>query len=115
MKRYMEFPMPAYETSVVVEVEDRDEGGNERVGIGTALPAKAGETFEAALEKIKPIALTVMSKLQGLGDALDEVNVEFGLKLDGKWGVLVASGGLEAHFQVSLTWKRDRAKLTPPT
>jgi hypothetical protein len=107
MKRYLRFDLGAQQGSVIVEVEEpQAEEGIERAARAPELAARAGQTFEAALENIKPIARAVLTKVQDLSEALDEVNVEFGLKLDAKAGVLIASGGVEANFKIVLTWKR---------
>ena len=72
---------------------------------------KARETFEAALERIKPVAGTIIAKLRGLSDPPDEAVVEFGLKMSGQAGsVVVASAGNEAHYKVTLTWRREEKK-----
>jgi hypothetical protein len=73
--------------------------------------AKAGQTFEVALERIKPVAGTIIAKLRGLSDPPDEAVVEFGLKMSGQAGsVVVASVGAEAHYKVTLTWRREEKK-----
>jgi hypothetical protein len=110
MKQYIAFPLAAEKDSVVVvEVDEREEGGYERAARAPELAQKVGETFEAALEKIGPITRAVIAKLRSLSDNVTEVDVEFGLKMDAKAGVLLASGGVEANFKVSLKWKRKEA------
>jgi hypothetical protein len=113
MKRYVEFAIEPPGTTVIVEVEVPDEAGYERAARPGDLAVQAGQSFEQALEKVRPIAQAVLSKLRSVGEALDEVAVEFGLKLDGKWGVIVASGGVEANFKVALKWKRSQPKSAP--
>jgi len=42
--------------------------------------------------------------------------VEFGLKMSGQAGsVVVASVGAEAHYKVTLTWKREEKKEGKPS
>jgi hypothetical protein len=36
----------------------------------------------------------------------DECGVEFGLKLGGETGVIVAKGTAEVNFVITLTWKK---------
>jgi hypothetical protein len=102
MSRLVEFPLESGET-VVVEVED-GEVGLQRAGRGE-IAERASETFEGALEKIKPAAGVIIAKLRSLADTPDEVNVEFGIKLSGKLGVaFVASADAEANYKVTLKW-----------
>jgi hypothetical protein len=115
MKRYVEFPLESSQGSVVVEVtEPEPEGGIQRAARPGDLAVKAGQTFESALDKVKPIAAAVLARLRGLGDALTEVAVEFELKFSAHAGLIVASGGVDANFKVSLKWKREGGKETPP-
>ena len=111
MKRLIEFPLEDG-GSIVVEVDEpAPEGGVVRAARPGEVAAKAGQTFEAALERIKPMAGTIIAKLRGLSDPPDEAVVEFGLKMSGQAGsVVVASVGAEAHYKVTLTWRREEKK-----
>lgn len=67
----------------------------------------AAGTFEQALEKVKPIAETVMEKLVGgLTTPADEVEVKFGLNLTADAGVVFSSVGGEVSFEVTLKWQQ---------
>lgn len=69
--------------SIVVEVDEpAPEGGVVRAARPGEIAAKAGQTFEAALERIKPATGTIIAKLRGLSDPPDEAVVEFGLKME---------------------------------
>lgn len=106
MKRYVEFPLEAG-GSVLVEVEEPDAaGGTVRAGRETDLPERARLTFEAALSRVRPAAESVIGQLRDLADPPDQVGVEFGLKLTGTSGAIIASAGVEANFKVTLTWRR---------
>ena len=61
-------------------------------------------SFSRALERIRPVANELAEKLKGLSYRPDEVEVEFGIKLSGKVGALIASTGTEANFKIRLTW-----------
>lgn len=102
MKQLVEYELEGNHT-IIVEV-NLPEAGIERAGRGDQI-VKAKERFGDALEQIKPVAQTVLSKLEGL--SADEINVEFGIKLGAKAGVIVASADSEANFTVTLTWKRE--------
>ena len=110
MKHLIEFPLEDG-GSIVVEVDEpAPEGGVVRAARPGEIAATAGQTFEAALERIKPAAGTIIAKLRGLSDAPDEVLVEFGLKLSAEAGVFVAAAGVEANYKVTLKWKREPSK-----
>ncbi|MCS7178813.1 MAG: CU044_2847 family protein [Anaerolineae bacterium] len=55
---------------------------------------------------MRPLAEAVICKLRALADPPDEVEVEFGLKLNAEAGAVLAAAGTEAHYKVTLTWKR---------
>jgi hypothetical protein len=111
VKSLIEFPLEEG-GSIVVEVDEpAPEGSVVRAARPGEVAAKAGQTFEAALERIKPVAGTIIAKLRDLHDPPDEAVVEFGLKMSGQAGsVVVASVGAEAHYKVTLTWRREEKK-----
>jgi len=102
MKQLVEYELEDGGT-ILVEV-DLPEAGVERAGRNDQI-VKAKERFGDALEQIKPVAQTVLSKLGSL--CADEIGVEFGVKLGAKAGVIIASADTEANFTVTLTWKRE--------
>jgi len=104
MKQYVEFPLATGGT-VLVEVAALPLEGTEPAGIVD----RAHQTFEAALDKITPIAQAVMTKLQGLGDSVTEIDVGFDLKLHTELGIVLASGSVEANFRVGLKLARKKA------
>lgn len=105
MKRLVRFPLEGG-GSVVVEVEEPGTGGEERVG-RAELVSDAGESFEAALEKVRPVAEAVITKLQNLSTRPHEIGVEFGVKLGGKVDLCLVSGDAEATFKVALKWRSE--------
>lgn len=106
MKRLVEFPLEAG-GAVIVEVEEAElEAGVVRASRPGEIAARAAQTFEAALEKIKPAASAIIAKLRSLSDPPDEMEVEFGLKLSAEAGAVVASSSIQAHYTVTLKWKR---------
>lgn len=92
---------------VYVEVEERDAIGVQRVGRGDEAIAKAQDRFVDALDKIKPAAEMVLNTFRELNTP-DEINLEFGVKLSGKLGALIASVDSEATFKVALKWKNEK-------
>ncbi|HUU69919.1 MAG TPA: CU044_2847 family protein [Planctomycetota bacterium] len=91
--------------SVVVEVDVPDGLGMKPAGIKDGF-VEAEKTFEAAFEEVRKAASVVVCKLRDLAESPDELEVSFGLKMNGKAGTIFASAGAEANFNVTLTWKK---------
>jgi Trypsin-co-occurring domain 1 len=64
---------------------------------------RARITLEESLEKLKPSLAKIVHLLKELSP--HEAAVEFGLKVGGETGVIVAKGTAEVNFTVHLTWK----------
>ena len=95
--------------SILVEVDGVAESGMVPVSRGDKdVVTRAQHSFEAALDKVRPAAQTIIKKLRSLHDPPDEVEVEFGLKMSAEAGAVIASGGVEANYTVKLTWKREK-------
>jgi hypothetical protein len=82
-------------------------------GLGLASPTeerakKAAETLESALSHVMPALKSVTGKLRDLSP--DDLAVEFGLTLTAETGVVVAKGGAEVHFTVTVRWSRDATR-----
>lgn len=102
MKSLIEFPLE--DGSSVVMEGDEPEGSVVRAARPGEIVARAGQTLEAALERIKPAAEVILSKLSSLSERPSEVEVEFGIKVSAEAGMVVASGKLEANYTVKLKW-----------
>ncbi len=108
MKRLIEFPLEDG-NSITVEVDELEpEGGVVRAARPGEIAAKAGQTFEAALDRIRPAASIIITKLRALSDPPDEMTVEFGLKMNAEAGAVIAAAGAEANYKVTLKWKREQ-------
>ena len=105
MKRLLEFPLDDG-GSVTVEVDEPEAAfGMTRAARPGELAAKAGQTFESAIEKVKPAVKDIMTTLRDLNQP-DEIEVEFGLKMTAEAGAIFAAAGMEANFKVTLKWER---------
>jgi hypothetical protein len=104
----VEVPLNDGENRIVVEVDPRDLpqdltlATRERGKIVT----KAPKTLESALEDIQPGLEAVVNRIRAIANVPDEATVEFGLKLGGQTGIVVARGTAEVNFVVKLTWKK---------
>ncbi len=116
MKRLIEFELKDRST-ILVEVDEPEvEGGLKRAGIQPSEVAeKAKQNFETAISKIRPIAESVIATLNEIPKRPDEIGVEFGLKFSAGAGILIASAGSEANFQVKLTWKQKEQESKQST
>jgi hypothetical protein len=74
---------------------------------------KASESLEQSLQHIVPALTAVTNRLHALSP--DQLSVEFGLILTAETGVVVAKGGAEVHFTVSLAWSRSHGDVAEHT
>lgn len=107
MRRLVEFPSEDGQV-IVVEVEDTVTGGTARRGLSpSAIIERAETSFDEAMDRARPIASGIISKLRSLSDPPDEVEVEFGLSLSAQAGAVLAAASTDAHYKVTLTWRRS--------
>ncbi len=109
MKQLIEFPLEDGST-ILIEVDDPEgAGGTARVARrGEKTITRANQNFEKALDRVKPTANAVISKLRDLIEQPDEISAEFGLKFSAESGVIIASAGIEANFKVTLKWQKNQ-------
>jgi hypothetical protein len=100
----IEFPLQDGGSMLVELDEPTPEGGVVKAARPGEIAEKAKETFEDALDKIKPAAQSIIAKLRSLHDEPDEIGVEFGIKLSAAAGAFIASAGVEANYKVTLKW-----------
>ena len=106
MKQLIEFPLEDGR-SIVMEVDETHSGVIQASRGPGEIVGKATQTFEAAMDRIKPTARTIISKLRELKDSPDEVSIEFGLTFSVQAGVIITGIESEATLKVSLTWKKE--------
>jgi hypothetical protein len=112
MKRLVEFPLEDG-TTMLVEIDEPEQGGLVKASRAGDAIAKAQQTLEKSLEKVQPAAQFVIQQLRKLHDAPDEIQVAFGLKLSAEAGAVLASGGMEANYTVTLKWVKEKEKSKP--
>lgn len=99
--------VPLADGSEVLVAVDRGDVPDDLVLAGAdplKVAARAAETLEQLLEKITPTVHAVSEWVRARSP--DECGVEFGLKLGGETGVIVAKGTAEVNFVVKLTWRK---------
>ncbi len=90
-----------------VEVDPSEQDGMVPASRRGEIAIKARQTFEEALEQIKPGAEIIVEKLRGMSSKPDEMEVSFGLKMSANAGAFIAASGVEANFNVLLRWNRS--------
>jgi len=95
-------------TEAVFETDLAPDGREELVSRGgeEAIPL-ASERLDALAEKIKPVANTLFDALKDLNTP-QEINLEFGIKLGGKTGIVFASAETECNFKIGLKWTNPK-------
>jgi hypothetical protein len=90
------------DNSILVDVTARVEG---------VLPAGPGQvvermsqTLERALDRLEPLAATVVRRLSTLPGRPDRASIEFGISLTAKTGVVIAESTGQSHFTITLEW-----------
>ncbi len=113
MAKFVEFPLESG-GSIVFETAEDKKVGSGFVKSGEA-PAeatdKARQSFDTSVEGVRQSADLLVSKLRGLSQPPDEMEVYFSLKAISEVGSLViAKAGGEANFNVTLKWRREDKK-----
>jgi len=90
-----------------VELDESEQQGMVPAARPGEMAAKAKQTFEEALEQIKPGADAIVTKLRGMSAMPDGIEVTFGLKMSANAGAFIAASGVEANFTVVLKWNRS--------
>jgi hypothetical protein len=88
-------------SSVLVEV-DEDTYGVEAVSRLSDGVLEAGQRLESALGSVRDAAKATLREMSKLSP--DAVEVEFGIKLAGEAGAMIAKASAEGHFTVRLSW-----------
>ena len=125
MARLAKFVLPDG-SSIVAEVDDdslpppmtSEPGRVMRGGIFTPDPApaatteivvKANATFETALERIRSASESMLNRLTSLAQPPDELEIEFGVKLNAETGAVIAKAATEANFTIHMKWTSAKA------
>jgi NTP-dependent ternary system trypsin peptidase co-occuring protein len=78
--------------------------GSSAVGLGDRLQASE-KTLRAALAPVTAAATQVMDGFRGLAQRPEEIEISFGVTLDGKLGGIIAAANAGAHLDVTLRWR----------
>ena len=110
MKKLIEYPLKDG-SLVLIEVEEPDRPPTSPM---RGLPhsphdviERATQTFDDALDKVKPAAYAIITKLKESKTPPEQIGLEFGIKFSAKTGAAIAFTDAEANFKVTMTWKRE--------
>lgn len=98
--------------SVLVETDSRDIPDG--LVLASPEPGKAAATatrsLSASLEHLEPVVRTLKEKLAAMSP--EHFTVEFGVKLGGESGIILAKGTAEVNFKITMTWDQEASNGT---
>ncbi|TNC20297.1 CU044_2847 family protein [Amycolatopsis alkalitolerans] len=105
MAELMSFPLDDG-GQVLVEVDEQEPGLVQASRAGDVIEAGVS-SFGAALARVKDAAGEALRQFRQLPAGPDEVQLEFGVRLNAQAGAVIAKTGVDGHFKVKLTWRED--------
>ena len=90
-------------SKIVVETEDI---GADLDLAGSGLPKQGSQKLKSVLESVKPAAEDFVEALSDLTRKPDELEISFGLKLNGEVGALIAKTSSEANISIKIKWSK---------
>jgi Trypsin-co-occurring domain 1 len=103
--------------TILVEVHEATTGFSGPVtrGLGgDQVTERARYTFEDAVQRVEAAAQAIITRLRGMAQTPDEVQVEFGLDLHAEAGAFIAAASATANFRIAMTWRRTDPSPTTP-
>ncbi|MGW6982315.1 CU044_2847 family protein [Streptomyces sp. NPDC054932] len=106
MEHLLTIPLDDQDDGVAVfEVSGDLNGSDLELAAGGNLATRTRVTLQEALDQVKPTLTRVSEMVRELGP--QEAEIEFGLKMGGETGVVIAKGTAEVNFAVRLVWTRS--------
>ncbi|MFF1767867.1 CU044_2847 family protein [Streptomyces sp. NPDC058249] len=103
---------------VYVEVPDGTTGegsnGLVRAGAGERIARAASDTWQGALAGVRSAAEGALAQLRAIDPPPEEVEVTFGVAVDGKFGATLVSAGTNAHLNVKVVWRNTAGTTAAP-
>ncbi|MFD3778174.1 CU044_2847 family protein [Streptomyces sp. NPDC058612] len=105
MEHLVTIPLDHEDGGVAVfEVSSDLQGSDLELAASGDLATRARVTLQEALDQVRPTLARVSEMVREL--APQEAEIEFGLKMGGETGVVIAKGTAEVNFAVRLVWTR---------
>ncbi|MFF3958365.1 CU044_2847 family protein [Streptomyces sp. NPDC001890] len=95
------------------ETYDKDGSGLVRAGAGDRIARAAADTWQGALAGVRSAAEGALAQLRGIDPPPEEVEVTFGVAVDGKFGATLVSAGTNAHLNVKVVWRNTAGTSAP--
>jgi hypothetical protein len=107
MTRLVEFT--SEEGTIYIEVDEKlplpkPKPEDELISLTDEIAVKAAQSFEDALNGIKPVANAIINKVKSLNEPADQVEVKFGIKMTVGLGAIIASGSADVNYEITLKW-----------
>lgn len=100
---------------IYVEVSDRA-GDDSEIGLvraGDRIVRAAAHTWHGTPEGVRSAAEGALGQLRSLEPLPEEVEVTFGVAVDGKLGATLVSTGANAHLNVEVVWRNVSGAAAP--
>jgi hypothetical protein len=108
MSVLLQVPLDA-DTSLLVEADRADIPQSAPLALASPKPGRAvavaSHSLGAALDQLEPALRTIKEKL--VAASPETFAVEFGVKLAGETGLILAKGTAEVNFKITMTWHRS--------
>ena len=95
--------------SVLVEVRE-DDPGVVRASHARVVIESASTSLANALAGVRDAAATALGQFRDMDAHPDEIQVEFGVRLDAQAGAVIAKTGIDGHLKVKLSWRRSETR-----
>lgn len=92
---------------VVVEVDEQDAGFEAIRRSPDEVIHDAAGKFEDALANVRAAVVSALGTFRDDSLKPDDVEIEFGVKLNAEAGAVIAKTSLEGHLAVKLRWARE--------
>ncbi|MEN3541286.1 CU044_2847 family protein [Microbispora sp. ZYX-F-249] len=76
--------------------------------------AEAKISFEDALRDVREAASAALRQFRAMASPPDEIEIQFGVKLNTEAGAIIAKTGAEGHLDVAIKWQRKDDGPTSP-
>lgn len=98
---------------IIVEVRD-DEVDNDHVVLASRQPGKAvvelADSLDAYFQPVIGAIGGFVRQVRSMPNAPDHAEIQFGLRLGGEAGLIVARASAEASFQITVSWDKPEGE-----
>jgi hypothetical protein len=113
MSKYIEFPIEGGGSILIESPDDQPKStsGFSREDAPKEVADKAVQSLDQSFESVRQSAELLVSKLRGLSNPPDELEINFALKASGELGNLaIGKTGADANYTITLRWRKEEKK-----